>query len=416
MKKFFHKLCDFALALLALMTMSACCGGLNTLNDRHFTEEGTLIKKPSFAKLDYNSVIHFYVESSGSMNGFFRAGQPTGFKQDVYEIMSYYSPITKDVNIMTNDGSVAGQLSLAQFQTAMNTGALECNASTQVPVMLRNIVSRLKKNDVAVLISDMKYSPVGSAAPAVLLTQYAAEVALIAGKSQKAYSLVCATSNYINKEGSVVTNESPYYYLIVGEQDKVSAVRNGIAIMLQRQKRFVDNLEIGYKYASCPYDFGVPKNVVRLEKQPTFYGYGETVDECVIPLKLKLESYRWLMSNKDTLKQCFTCKPKYGSTVSIESFDVEECNNVNLELKRSAVATIKIKVSNMPSDMEVLEWNINIPYAKSTTMGKFLDDSRGENDVTTSYSLTSFIRGIGQGGVVNYQPKPNYILISKNSL
>lgn len=416
MKKFFHKLCDFALALLALMTMSACCGGLNTLNDPHFTEEGTLIKKPSFAKLDYNSVIHFYVESSGSMNGFFRAGQPTGFKQDVYEIMSYYSPITKDVNIMTNDGSVAGQLSLAQFQTAMNTGALECNASTQVPVMLRNIVSRLKKNDVAVLISDMKYSPVGSAAPAVLLTQYAAEVALIAGKSQKAYSLVCATSNYINKEGSVVTNESPYYYLIVGEQDKVSAVRNGIAIMLQRQKRFVDNLEIGYKYASCPYDFGVPKNVVRLEKQPTFYGYGETVGECVIPLKLKLESYRWLMSNKDTLKQCFTCKPKYGSTVSIESFDVEECNNVNLELKRSAVATIKIKVSNMPSDMEVLEWNINIPYAKSTTMGKFLDDSKGENDVTTSYSLTSFIRGIGQGGVVNYQPKPNYILISKNSL
>lgn len=416
MKKFFHKLCDFALALLALMTMSACCGGLNTLNDPHFTEEGTLIKKPSFAKLDYNSVIHFYVESSGSMNGFFRAGQPTGFKQDVYEIMSYYSPITKDVNIMTNDGSVAGQLSLAQFQTAMNTGTLECNASTQVPVMLRNIVSRLKKNDVAVLISDMKYSPVGSAAPAVLLTQYAAEVALIAGKSQKAYSLVCATSNYINKEGSVVTNESPYYYLIVGEQDKVSAVRNGIAIMLQRQKRFVDNLEIGYKYASCPYDFGVPKNVVRLEKQPTFYGYGETVDECVIPLKLKLESYRWLMSNKDTLKQCFTCKPKYGSTVSIESFDVEECNNVNLELKRSAVATIKIKVSNMPSDMEVLEWNINIPYAKSTTMGKFLDDSKGENDVTTSYSLTSFIRGIGQGGVVNYQPKPNYILISKNSL
>lgn len=133
-------------------------------------------------------------------------------------------------------------------------------------------------------------------------------------------------------------------------------------------------------------------------------------------MKLKLESYRWLMSNKEVLKQCFTCKPKYSSTVSVESFDVEECNNVNLELKRSAVATIKIKVSNMPSDMEVLEWNINIPYDKLTTMVKFLDDSKGENDVTTSYSLTSFIRGIGQDGVVNYQPKPNYILISKNSL
>ena len=208
MKKVFHKLRDYVLALLTLMAMSACSESLNTLGNSHFTKEGELIKKPSFAKLDYNSVIHFYIESSGSMNGFFRAGQPTGFKQDVYEVMSYYAGLTKDINIMTNDGSVAGQLSLAQFQTAMNTGALECNASTQVPVMLQNIVSRLKKNDVAVLISDMKYSPVGSAAPEVLLTQYAADVARIAGNSKKAYSLICAISDYINNFIHIVFNGS----------------------------------------------------------------------------------------------------------------------------------------------------------------------------------------------------------------
>ena len=417
MKKVFHKLRDYVLALLALMTISAC-DSLNTLNDPHFTEEGTLIKKPSFAKLDYNSVIHFYIESSGSMNGFFRAGQPTNFKQDVYEIMSYYAPVTKDVNIMTNDGSVAGQLSLAQFQTAMNTGALECNASTQVPVMLRNIVSRLKKNDVAVLISDMKYSPVGSAAPAVLLTQYAAEVALIAGKSQKAYSLVCATSNYINKEGSVVTNESPYYYLIVGEQDKVSAVRNGIAIMLQRQKRFVDNLEIGYKYGSCPYSFGSPVNVVQFEKQPTFYGYDDSMGDCIISLKLHLEAYRWAMSDKEILKKYFLYKANYGSKVSIADIKIEECNNDNLELKRSVVATIQLKVSNMVTDMEVVEWNLKIPYSEVVMpkMMSFLENANDENDPSKSYSLKHFIRGIGQGGVVNYQPKPNYILISKSCM
>lgn len=70
MKKVFHKLRDYVLALLALMTISACSDSLNTLGDPHFTEGGTLIKKPSFAKLDYNSDIHFYIESSGSMNGF----------------------------------------------------------------------------------------------------------------------------------------------------------------------------------------------------------------------------------------------------------------------------------------------------------------------------------------------------------
>lgn len=405
----------FSFAFLALMTMESCGGGLNTMNDSHFTESGELLTKQSYAKLDYSSNISFYVESSGSMNGFFRANQPTNFKQDVYEIMSYYAPVTKDINIMTNQGSVAGQLSLPQFQIAMNTGALQSNASTQVPIMLQSIVSRLKKGDVAVLISDMKYSPVGAAAPEVLLTQYSSEVASIAGKSKKAYSLVCATSNYINKDG-YVTGKSPYYFLIVGDQDKVSAVRNGIAIMLHRQKRFVDNLEIGYKYASCPYSFGTPKNVVQLAGQPTFYGYDDSVGNCTITLKMHLEPYRWIMADKDVLKQCFVCKPSYGSTVAIESIDIEECNNVNLELKRSATATIKIKVSNMMADMEVLEWNIDIPYVELTKMTPFLDDSKGEDDPTVSYSLKSFIWGLGHGGVVNYQPKPNYILVSKNSL
>ena len=66
MKKVFHKLRDYVLALLTLMAMSACSESLNTLGNSHFTKEGELIKKPSFAKLDYNSVIHFYIESSGN--------------------------------------------------------------------------------------------------------------------------------------------------------------------------------------------------------------------------------------------------------------------------------------------------------------------------------------------------------------
>lgn len=51
MKKVFHKLRDYVLALLALMTISACSDSLNTLNDPHFTEEGTLVKKPSLQSL-----------------------------------------------------------------------------------------------------------------------------------------------------------------------------------------------------------------------------------------------------------------------------------------------------------------------------------------------------------------------------
>lgn len=317
---------------------------------------------------------------------------------------------------MTNDGDVAFQMSLSEFQTAMNTGALQSNASTQIPIMLNSIISNLKKNDVAVLISDMKYSPVGSAAPNVLMTQYAAEVAAIAGKSKKAFTLLCAVSSYVDKQGNSI-EISPYYYLIIGEQDKVSAVRNGIAIMLQENKRFVDNLEIGYKYGACPYSFGMPKNAVQLDKEPTFYGYDDSMGDCIISLKLHLEPYRWIMSNKEVLRENFTCSSDYGSKVEIMDIKVEECNNVNLELKRSAIATIKLKVSNMLNDMDVLKWNLNIPYdeEETSTMKSFLENATDENDPTKSYSVKEFVRGISQGGVVNIQPAENYILISKNS-
>ena len=42
MKKVFHKLRDYVLALLTLMAMSACSESLNTLGNSHFTKEGEL--------------------------------------------------------------------------------------------------------------------------------------------------------------------------------------------------------------------------------------------------------------------------------------------------------------------------------------------------------------------------------------
>lgn len=135
------------IALIAIIIIKAISGGsdLNSIPDPHFTVDGSLSKQPDTAKTDRNSVVRFYVESSGSHEWFFRNGRPTAFKRDVYSIMSYYSDITKDINIMTNNGSVAGKMTLANFQSAMNIGALQSNASTQVPVMLSTIISQLKR-------------------------------------------------------------------------------------------------------------------------------------------------------------------------------------------------------------------------------------------------------------------------------
>lgn len=403
--------------IIIILIVKALSGGsdFNTVPDSHFTPSGEIVKRPVSAKIDSIAIVKFYVESSGSMNGFFRSNEPTRFKHDVYDIMSYYSNVTKGINIMTNQGGVAGQMSLAQFQTAMNTGSLQSSASTQVPIMLNTIISQLKKNEVAVLVSDMKYSPVGAAAPSVLLSQYGSDVARIAGNSKKCFCLVSAVSDYIGKDGSLLTMNSPYYYLIIGDQDKVSFIRNGISSLLSKNKDYIDNIEEGYKYASVPYSFGIPKNAVQYIGQPTFTDYDESLGPCVISLKLHLEAYRWIMENKELLKKCFAVKSLYGSKVSIGGIDVKVDNYVNQELKRSVVATIKLNISNMPLDMDVIEWNLMIPSGQQITFIEKFYGATDENDITKSYSIESFIQGISQGGLVNTQPAPNYILISKQN-
>ena len=117
----------------------------------------------------------------------------------------------------------------------------------------------------------------------------------------------------------------------------------------------------------------------------------------------------------EVLKKCFACKSIYGSKVQVESIDVQANNFVNKELKRSVTATIRLKVSNMPLDMEVIEWNITIPDASVSYISQFTENVQSENDVTKSYSLGNFIVGISQGGIVNRQPQPNYILITKQN-
>ena len=407
----------FALVIVIVIIAKAILGGsgkINTIPDPHFTETGELIKKPVTAKIDSNAVLRFYVESSGSMNGFFRNGIPTGFKHDVYDIMSYYSNVTKDINIMSDSGGIAGTMSLPQFQQAMNVGALQSNASTRVTTMLQSIISQLHSNEVAVLISDMKYSPVGLSAPAVLLSQYAAEIAKIAGNSNKSFCLIGAISNYVDRTGTTVAKSSPYYYLVIGDQDKVSFVRNGISSLLEKDSSYVDNMEFGYKYAQVPYSFGIPKNVVQFEKQPSFAGYDDGMGYCESPLKLHIEAYRWILADPNVLRESFSCKSLYGSKVLVTDIKVDVNNFTDQKLERSAVATIRLKVSNMSLDTEVLEWNLKIPESETTSLNQFFG-ATDENDLTKSYSIEQFITGISQGGIVNTQPSPNYILISKKN-
>lgn len=413
------------IGLIALCMYIVSCGGVvNTNFDSHFTEDGELVADSDsvrdFAPCRPN-LIKFYVEVSGSMNGFFRSGVPTDFKTDVWQVMSYYSPASPGVTILTNDGSVGQRLSFDTFRSQMNTGAFVSSASTRVPVMLESVFSDLdaEAGEVGVLVSDMKYSPVGQKAPEVLLGQYTTDIGEIFGKHGLAVSLILATSSYADRKGGIVPDvASPYYFLVIGKPEHVAELRNGISSFLEDANHFVDNIESGFDYGQIKYSFGIPKNCWQLDDvNPTFCGYDPSVDDtCTVRLKLSLENYRWRIADADILRDYFTAECKYGSQVEIGdiSIDVKKKTETHV-LHRTATATIDLKLFDMATDSEVIEWTLNLPDTEYTLFGPFVEGAVDESDITKSYSVDRFIKGMFYGGVVNKPLNKNYILISKNS-
>lgn len=397
----------------------SCGSSPNTNYDSHFDEDGCLIEDSlveSFSPTRPNK-IKFYVEVSGSMNGFFRANAPTKFKEDVWRVLSYYSPVSADITILTNDGAAGATVPITTFQTQMNTGAFVSSASTKVPVMIKSIINSLNpdEGEVAVLISDMKYSPVGAAAPKVLLTQYSTDISRIFGEYGKAICLIGAKSQYLDKSGDAVCQESPYYFLIVGNQEHVAELRNGISTLIENNGNLIGNIESGFNYGAPSYSFGISENSFQKDEEPTFLGYDPSYsDTCLVKLRVNLSNYRWAITREDIFPQAFQCKATYGSEVIVGDIKYFVQNITNKKLDRTAYAEVDLKLCNMATDSEVIEWTLQLPDLDVSEFAPYLGASN-ENDVTKSYSLEDFIKGMFYGGVVNNSLKPNYILISKKS-
>lgn len=402
------------------LLFTGCGSNPNTNYDPHFDDEGCLIRD-TLAQSDFKPVhpnkIKFYVEVSGSMNGFFRANTPTKFKEDVWRVLSYYAPVSDNVTIFTNNGAAGATVPLMAFQTQMNTGAFVSSASTKVPIMLKSIIKDFNpdEGEIAVLISDMKYSPVGAAAPKVLQTQYSTDISRIFGEYGKAISLVGAKSQYIDKSGNVMCQESPYYYLIIGNQEHVADLRNGISTLVENNGDLIGNIESGFNYGAPSYSFGISDNGFQKDNEPTFLGYDPSYsDTCLVKLRINLANYRWAITREDIFPQALQCKAIYGSEIIVGDIKYVVRNITNKNLERTAYAEVDLKLCNMPTDSEVIEWTLQLPDLDITEFAPYLG-ATDEDDVTKSYSLEDFIKGMFYGGVVNHSLKPNYILISKKS-
>ncbi len=406
-------------ALIASFCFVFCSSPINSINDPHFDENGVYLDSlgATFQAVMPTS-LDFYVEVSGSMNGFFRANRTTAFKTAVWAIVSNFG--SPGVSVLSNSGTQATKYTGDQFRNKMNSGGFVSTAETQVPAMLESILSKLdyENGAVAVLISDMKYSPVGNRALPVLLQQYATDIRNIVGKYPgAAYSLVGAYSEFLDARGNVTCEKSPYYYLVIGKDVCVAEIRNCITTILSDREDYMDNIETGFDYKRPAYGFGVPDNVIQLDNEPTFYNYDVSYsDTCKVVLNLDLSDFRWLVaSDEDVLRECLKVKAAYGSEMEIGKINISTNNHNQKKLERLAVASVELKLWNMPMEADVIEWSLDHPEYSVTDTFMQIQNAAAEADLTGSFSLANFIQGVFQAVQNHWNQEPNRILISKSN-
>ena len=396
--------------------LSSCSNPVNTVYDLHFTEDGYCLDslKENFIAEAPKS-LSFYVEVSGSMNGFFRSNRATRFKQDVWSIVSNFGG--NDVCVLSNAGTVAGVYPVSDFRSRMNSGRFVSNQETLVPTMLKSILSNLNYNDgqCAILISDMKYSPVSQQDVQVLLTQYQTDIRNVIGQYPGlAVSLVMAKSDFLAANGAIIEKNSPYYFLILGKDQNVAFMRNCIATILEDNASYGDCIESGFDYKAPAYSFGIPDNVLQLFDQPTFTNFDtQYSDTCKVTLNIDLSDYRWPIANEDAFRESLAVKSCYGASVSIGNVSIDVNNHFNREFKRKATATVEIKVYDMFTESDVIEWTLNHPDYSVTTDFTNIMAATAENDYAGSFSVDRFVAGVFNAIQNHWDKTPNRILISK---
>ena len=401
-------------------SVGSCSVCSNETHRSWFDEQGNVVPDTTLTKTDSFTIVgpskvHFFMEASGSMNGFLRGGVPTHFKSDLWQIINYYSNIVPAVSVLSTDNgkTTSIDLGVAQFQNPLNGGGFVCGQSTNLCQMLKSVVNSIhpENGEVAVFVSDMEYDPVGAVAPLVLASVFATDVASILSEFGYSASLVAATSNCFDRTGNLQTNARPYYYLILGKAECIAEVRNCVSAMLDDQDHFIDNIETGFDYGMVNYAISDFSGCTQVGNSPSLCSISDA--GCSIELSVKLENYRWLLTtDEDVLAESFKISSKNGSKVTVDSISYQIENVVNKQLKRDVIAKFHLTVSQMPYDCDILTWNLDVPATNTSKLQSLFTDT--PNSVEQTFSIREFITGMFRASLVCRNGKDNYIHISKD--
>ncbi len=420
------------IALCLFCSFSCCRNHLNKNLLSPYNEDGILKDeiRTSFYSLEKPDKISMYIESSGSMNGLFRPNFSTRFQYDISAILTggELNNLITGVNIFNNRGDGVQQYEANEFRRKMNRGDFVSQQSTFIPAMIQTMLSDVDSCacDVAVLISDMKYSPVqsnGKVTPTAI-EQYKLDIKnLFEGRFEKSdlsVSLICCESNFLDRSGRELCSEFPYYLVLVGKASKVAWTRNQIIEVLNEQNNLTGCIDFNINYG-CPKYTILPNEIIGAlrnnnELTSDFSGkHCSSVvgfDDSIQPVKVVLGvNYGHLPQTLVTsLKpENFTISSYWGSNVDARIVHVDYGCDHKSSTEHSFVnpnlyLTVELTGLKMYDD-DVVNIKLNSKSQNVAWLNKYYGATR-EGELGKTFLLESFIEGLNLAAVTENTKTP----------
>ena len=329
-----------------------------------------------------------FIDVSKGMSGYY-SQSGTQLQRDVWDVIWLMDGKWRVDSVVLLSEQAPKHIDINTFHDKLCAGKLLEDDNTSIPQMLERIVCQCDTTEdmVAVLISDMKYSPPKNKSPQVLLKQYSTEIEKIFSKKNIAASLICAVSEYNSKSQKCDT--SPYYYLVIGNPERIAPVRNFIVRRLKNNDSFVDVSEKGVEYGqTLTARHEKAKGVMPLDKDNLIYGgYKVTdTDTIAVTLKVDMSPYPQSLRNDDTLNHYLLA----GSS------GFAKCD-VSGIMESDSTALLTISVYNFKEKTQTITVSL-VGFNPSSARGidRFFDAVK-EGDCDKTYSINHFFEGFSDG-------------------
>lgn len=420
--------------LLVLLLVTGCGHRINSVGHPSFSEDGIL--KPEIIEDFFTGVpsskIGLYIEASGSMNGLYRANRPTAFKRCLSAILLDYEDNIPEVHTFIDGQSNIRSYSVDSFRDAMNTGRLVAASNTEVPSMLSRVLSDVNdsKCDVALFVSDMKYSPAGNGATA--MDQYAIDISkLFKSYPNLVISVIGLESEYYRPNGTIATGQFPYYILVIGDKEHASYMRTMLLQTLDKAPDCSNWVKGCLDYNAvygCPVYSVLPisgamcmhQNINEILPGNRYYSFtGYTQDEVmkgefVLAIRyhhIPYYIYKQLSDSDFTVSSYTNGAKAICSIISPPTLSSVEDKSVVSYVQPSIY--LKVTIDSMLFVPDVLNVTLSTPSPDNSWVQNYFG-ATGEGDLEHTLSIDKFVAGLDAAYKLkpNYQDTPMMILVS----